>query len=898
MKTVTFPLIIFTLLCGFVRVEARIIRVDANSTAPGPNGENWVYAYPSLDWALREADPDDEIWVTENGEHIPSDRTNPNEPRSATFLLPRAIKLYGGFRGDEESLEERDPVLHKSTLSGNLGDPGDDSDDAFHVITASAIEAGVLDGFIITRGAADGMASDTDARGGGIYMEQGDLSIRNCVFIYNTSRLAGSALWASRSRLVIDDCDIRYNHSQGIGGAFYFESSHVDIASDLNSNGPPATRFTGNSARGAGGAVFAVGCEILSFFRCRFVDNFLLQSTGQGGAISVIGDPDHESSLKMLAGWMQDNSAHEGGAVYIGGVLADVTGCAFLGNTSTGEGGAIRVAGNSRISLNHSDLSQNHSGGNGGALFIDGSAAYLSRVDFYDNSADGGGGAMAVKDSDRFYSYGGIVGENHSSGDGGGAFHFGNVALIDIDYALLRRNYIDHDRWAGGAILIVDDQGITEATLTGCRALGNHTWYGGVVASLGAEVLTLNGCDFFDNMAVPNDGIALGGGAVWATGHYLNVYDGEFSSNQARGGRGGAIHSACQTLSAIGAGFSRNIAGEGGAVSDTPFASTNPPSQSVFKQSKFQGNEATRHGGAVFLSDRVKFEQCVLADNTAAVTGSALYATQSETVLSSCVVTANLNASAVLSTSGNSNVGVTAPFLKIVNSTVAANASTGVAADNGTLEIHNAIVIENGPPETTVDLSVGAGVTTYFSYSMLGGAWNGSHLLPESAVFRDLDHPNGADGIYATVDDGLALKFNSAAVNAGDNQRAAPKQDVLDKQRIRDGTVDLGAYELTFIDNDLDGFSDAAELIAATRTDDAASHPPLFPVIDLARRSLLFFPKMGQNYQIEHSQDLRSWAPFGDPVSWEDAVVILPLPWSGSGLLLPQDFFRVIPLGP
>ncbi len=889
--------------CGLLLTpdsDARIIRVDANSTASGPNGETWAYAYPTLAWALREADPDDEIWVTENGEHQPSDLTDPTEPRSATFLLPRLIKLYGGFRGNEEALEMRDPVLHKSTLSGNIGDPNDDTDDAFHIISASDTEDGVvIDGFIVTRGAADGIGTATEGRGGGIYMEEGNLLILNCVFIYNTSRLSGSALWAKSSKLRIVDTDVRYNHSLGIGGAFYFGSSHVDIRSDIF--GPaayPATKFTGNTAYGAGGAIFAAACPDLTLTYCWFYDNVLLQSTGTGGAVNVYGNPDTPTFFKILGGWMEGNHAGEGGALCIetNQVMATVTGCTFLGNVSTGDGGAIRLEGTSQLALSSGSLDTNRSGGNGGALSIEDAFCNLSRTSFYRNFSNGGGGAVSVKDSENFMSFSGIFGWNHSSGDGGGAFLFQDVLKLDVNYAVLRANYVDNDRWSGGAVLIYDDQNNTDARFEGCRAMDNHAWYGGVVASHGAS-LDFTACDFYQNTAVPNDGLAFGGGAIWATGTFLWDRDSQFSSNTARGGRGGAISSACHGMNLDHSGFSNNIGYDGGAVYDAPFAPSSSVSRSYFRQCYFRGNEATHRGGAVTLSDRARFLGCVLVDNSARVLGSAIVVSQSEAEILSCVITGNRDANwALVSIPGTSNLGITTPELNLVNSTVAANTS-GVAADAGILGIQNSIVMGNTVPGSFAgDIAAGPGVTRNFSYSMLGGSWSGTHLLPTSEVFRDVDNPDGPDGIFATADDGLALRLDSTAVNAGSNPLALSTKDVLGEARVRDGTVDLGAYEMPFKDNDQDGFSNTAELVAGTQTDDLNSHPSLIPVVDLKTQSLVFFPKAGEDYQIEHSQDLKIWQPFGDPIAWADAVIRLPL--SNSGAPLPQDFFRVVLASP
>src|SRR5690606_30627167 len=99
--------------------------------------------------------------------------------RTATFALTSGVALYGGFDGTETMREERDWTVHESILSGDVGVPGDSTDNAYHVVTASGVDrTAVLDGLTVERGWAGGAAAPHD-RGGGLLLLAGSPTIRH-----------------------------------------------------------------------------------------------------------------------------------------------------------------------------------------------------------------------------------------------------------------------------------------------------------------------------------------------------------------------------------------------------------------------------------------------------------------------------------------------------------------------------------------------------------------------------------------------------------------------------------------------------------------------------------------------------------------------------------------------
>ena len=58
--------------------------------------------------------------MAESGENIwvAAGTYKPGGSRSDTFVLVSDVALYGGFQGTETSLDQRDPRIHETILSG------------------------------------------------------------------------------------------------------------------------------------------------------------------------------------------------------------------------------------------------------------------------------------------------------------------------------------------------------------------------------------------------------------------------------------------------------------------------------------------------------------------------------------------------------------------------------------------------------------------------------------------------------------------------------------------------------------------------------------------------------------------------------------------------------------
>ncbi len=891
----------FIWFVGTMDLEARVIYVDAQSGAVTPDGSSWFSAYQLLQHGLDNSSFDDEIWVTRHRDHRPTERTNPGDPRTATFLIPDGVRLYGGFDGTEETKEKRSPNV-RSVLSGNIGSEATDSDNAYHVVVSADNSFGRLDGFEIKDGRADSTTSTGHSRGGGIFLARSVFQIVNCHLVANESRGEGGAIWASGGMTTIRSSEFRANEASE-GGACLLEDTTGVVS---------MSTFAANQAV-HGGALSARALGFLSIDNSIFTLNTADATIGQGGAVRVIGIDNKQSNLMLSNGSMNKNSAYEGGALFIGRNIdfSNTVGTSFRENESTGDGGAIVVFGVLQCLFQHLPATMNHADGSGGTIVIDEThECIFQRFDISDSVAGGGGGAVAVVDTESFQCRGGIFRDNRASGLEGGAFSFDNTAEIEFDNCLLRGNHTVDDRWTGGAVQIANSPGLVNARFADTNFIENHGWGGGAVHSY-ASLLSFDSCRFIGNEAVVKDGVRVGGGAIWASLGTLEIFGGEFDSNAADDAAGGAIFSGCPKVGISRTPFYRNSARRGGAIYDAPFAPGIGNFFSIYDDCDFLDNGSTEQAGAVYLAGRAWFERCVFNGNASTGGASVLFCEQSRAFLSSCVAAGNTTRggadAVIVSEAGTSNAGVTSPSLELQNVTVAANSNApAIRVGAGELTIYNSIIFANpknpfpDPPDPQI--SFDPSVTTMFSHSILGGDWPGTEILTVDPKFADINDLPGEDLILGTLDDGLALGFNSPAIDAGSNLFVATgpnntgAKDVVGKKRIRASGVDMGAYEQAYKDQDLDGFADIAEILANTRLDMPDSHPGFAATIDREREALVFYPKAGEAYQIEHSQDLRTWTPFGDPVSWEDAVIVLPL--AGSGPTLEEDYFQVRRIGP
>jgi len=99
---------VFTLLfwvaTSFSGLNAQTIYyVKADGTG---NGSSWANAAGSIQDMIDMAEAGDKVWVAA-GDYYPTHKTDATDERSKTFLLKEGVHLYGGFAGNETSIDDR-----------------------------------------------------------------------------------------------------------------------------------------------------------------------------------------------------------------------------------------------------------------------------------------------------------------------------------------------------------------------------------------------------------------------------------------------------------------------------------------------------------------------------------------------------------------------------------------------------------------------------------------------------------------------------------------------------------------------------------------------------------------------------------------------------------------------
>ncbi len=279
------------------------MRFYVDASAPDLNvqdGTSWATAFKDLNPILKHAALiggfDVEIW-TANGIYRPTTGTS----RTETFKVPNGIELHGGFSGSETSLSQRVWQLFFTYMAGSIGGSAD-TDNSYHVVTIDEVGSGTdVSGWFIARGYANG--SGTNAKGGGLYITDSSVDLR--------------------------DCRVLLNHASSDGGGMYISGfnatfSEAPLLSNIN--------FISNSTDSTGGAIYATNASNLRIANGDFRGN---QADGQGGAIKIVTTTGATIANSLFTG--NTASFDNGGALYITGSDAqDVTlvNCTVVGNTA------------------------------------------------------------------------------------------------------------------------------------------------------------------------------------------------------------------------------------------------------------------------------------------------------------------------------------------------------------------------------------------------------------------------------------------------------------------------------------------------------------------------------------------------------------------------------------
>lgn len=210
--------VIIIFLFTYINSSAATIYVNASAVGSN-NGTSWNNAYTNLQVALSNAIFGDQIWVA-TGTYKATLTTD----RTISFSMKNGVNLYGGFSGVETAINQRNINLNPTTLSGDIGAIGDNSDNTNTILKIISITSGMtIDGFRVISGRGSGCA------GIALNNNTGIININNCFFYDNFGGTSGAIFLAYQGNYTVNvfNCDFISNTS--VNGVIFTDASNHNL---------------------------------------------------------------------------------------------------------------------------------------------------------------------------------------------------------------------------------------------------------------------------------------------------------------------------------------------------------------------------------------------------------------------------------------------------------------------------------------------------------------------------------------------------------------------------------------------------------------------------------------------------------------------------------------------
>lgn len=396
--------------------------VFVNAAAPvGGGGATWAGAYNSLEVALGNAQVGDSLFMA-GGTY----RTSNN--RSLSFFIVNGTMIYGGFGGTENYLFQRSGALGPTILSGDLGIPGNNSDNNYTVIDIrntlnNGITTTLLDQVEVRDGNENRVPGPDPILpifnlywGGGVFAVNASFDMVNCTIANCVATSGGGGFFAqSCPQVNLINCTFLNNQAigggpmgneGGLGGAIYQTFSTIGLVNGV---------IRGNRARLGGGVYYDAGSRLstgrvplptpgpatgLGLNRLLVENN---QASEDGGGMYVSNGLIEQMSIFFGAIYRNNTAQRDGGGVFIQDRETPFGFSLFEGNRAIRNGGGMAITGTNstkKVSLINTIFSNNTAQFGGGVAYLNSSAFQLGVLELrhcsiLDNTAPGasaGGG--------------------------------------------------------------------------------------------------------------------------------------------------------------------------------------------------------------------------------------------------------------------------------------------------------------------------------------------------------------------------------------------------------------------------------------------------------------------------------------------------------------------------
>lgn len=361
---------LFFFLSILTKIHATTYYISTDGTNTG-SGKSWDTSVNSIAKALEYTSNGDTLFIAEGQYYIPVD---------SQLIISHGIHIYGGFKGDEKTIDQRIPnnnivKLFGSTLNSKI-------------VLKNPIGYILIDNIHFENGNAYNDPSQSDPCNlgmpncfGGILnilsndpTGSYDIKLSNCHFSKNSSFWGGAIgtniIFASNFRINIIDCHFKNNYSANLGGAIWIQILESDNYYCSISN----CTFDKNSASYGGGAIsIKVSPQSNGY---TYIDSSNFQTNGAialgGGAIYVeridastsklfiinsnfinnqdysgpVGDTGRGGSALRVGRFAnifncRFESNHTRNSGTINGYWLDIINCAFIDNVADGDGAVV-----------------------------------------------------------------------------------------------------------------------------------------------------------------------------------------------------------------------------------------------------------------------------------------------------------------------------------------------------------------------------------------------------------------------------------------------------------------------------------------------------------------------------------------------------------------------------
>ncbi len=267
---------------------ACVRRVDLNNGSGVQDGLSWSTAFntiqPAIDSAAQAATPGQpcHVWVAQ-GTYYTYETEGDD-----SVVLQAFVELYGGFKGTETMLSQRDWVAFPTIVSGY------DAGQSARVENVIRIEGeSLLDGVIVTAGYA--VEGDSNGHGGGLYNESQVVTVSNCTFHGNRAEAAGGAI------ANVEGGDLQLKNS------FVYNNTSTEEASGISNEDSKLyienTTIWNNYAMSRGGAILSQDNASLTIAHCTLFNNMADEHGG-----GIFSD---DSQLKVVSSVIWGNSPEQ-----------------------------------------------------------------------------------------------------------------------------------------------------------------------------------------------------------------------------------------------------------------------------------------------------------------------------------------------------------------------------------------------------------------------------------------------------------------------------------------------------------------------------------------------------------------------------------------------------------